>query len=267
MQPNATSILQTFVSTCQQDADGNPGWELAFRESKWFTRGWTLQELIAPIIVEFFSVEISYILLDLPLYVDSRVVVFVNCRNPEEQGRHIDINNDGQVNEGRSPYDKYLKRPARMEKVSFFQFLKYWNFSKKDPRTWAEWNAKPRVLKYHPRYKGDRKAKEWPDFCRTKLMLNHPYRNLGDLYRVCDSDGNPSEFDTFEAAYDHCVAVHRPRLEDDGPAERLSYDTHVLHEDDHYGVETRREGDSDDEEEFEDAEGGKNTTSSKVGRS
>jgi len=32
-------------------------WEVAFRESRWFTRGWTLQELIAPRIVEFFSSE------------------------------------------------------------------------------------------------------------------------------------------------------------------------------------------------------------------
>ena len=30
-------------------------WELAFRKCKWFTRGWTLQELIAPTIVVFFS--------------------------------------------------------------------------------------------------------------------------------------------------------------------------------------------------------------------
>ncbi|KAH8653982.1 hypothetical protein BGZ60DRAFT_473175 [Tricladium varicosporioides] len=30
-------------------------WEPAFRESKWFTRGWTLQELLAPTSVEFFS--------------------------------------------------------------------------------------------------------------------------------------------------------------------------------------------------------------------
>jgi len=30
-------------------------WEPAFRSSKWFTRGWTLQELIAPTLVEFFS--------------------------------------------------------------------------------------------------------------------------------------------------------------------------------------------------------------------
>ena len=30
-------------------------WEMSFRTSRWFTRGWTLQELIAPISVEFFS--------------------------------------------------------------------------------------------------------------------------------------------------------------------------------------------------------------------
>jgi hypothetical protein len=32
-------------------------WESAFRVSRWFTRGWTLQELIAPARVEFFSRE------------------------------------------------------------------------------------------------------------------------------------------------------------------------------------------------------------------
>ncbi|KAH8590040.1 hypothetical protein B0O99DRAFT_522093 [Bisporella sp. PMI_857] len=31
--------------------------ESAFRKSRWFTRGWTLQELIAPVSVEFFSKE------------------------------------------------------------------------------------------------------------------------------------------------------------------------------------------------------------------
>jgi hypothetical protein len=32
-------------------------WKAAFRSSRWFTRGWTLQELIAPKSVEFFSEE------------------------------------------------------------------------------------------------------------------------------------------------------------------------------------------------------------------
>jgi hypothetical protein len=30
-------------------------WELAFKQSRWFTRGWTLQELIAPQHVDFFA--------------------------------------------------------------------------------------------------------------------------------------------------------------------------------------------------------------------
>ena len=32
-------------------------WESAFRKSRWFTRSWTLQELIAPTLVDFFSLD------------------------------------------------------------------------------------------------------------------------------------------------------------------------------------------------------------------
>ena len=32
-------------------------WKTAFQKSKWFTRGWTLQELLAPSSVEFFTVD------------------------------------------------------------------------------------------------------------------------------------------------------------------------------------------------------------------
>ncbi|MCJ1386444.1 hypothetical protein MMC17_009570 [Xylographa soralifera] len=43
--PAEVNDIQTFRST----------WEATFRSSRWFTRGWTLQELLAPGIVEFFS--------------------------------------------------------------------------------------------------------------------------------------------------------------------------------------------------------------------
>ncbi|KAF4331713.1 het-domain protein [Fusarium beomiforme] len=39
------------------DAFSRQPWMPAFRNSRWFTRGWTLQELIAPASVEFFSRE------------------------------------------------------------------------------------------------------------------------------------------------------------------------------------------------------------------
>jgi hypothetical protein len=46
-----SDVLRTAVNT------DNLAWESAFRNSNWFTRGWTLQELIAPKSVEFFSKE------------------------------------------------------------------------------------------------------------------------------------------------------------------------------------------------------------------
>ncbi|KAN0077370.1 hypothetical protein V8E54_005674 [Elaphomyces granulatus] len=48
------------VSRPAFDADVNSSklpWEVSFRKSRWFTRGWTLQELVAPASVQFFSKE------------------------------------------------------------------------------------------------------------------------------------------------------------------------------------------------------------------
>lgn len=53
-------VYLTDVSASDYDpdllADKNT-WEETFRHSRWFKRGWTLQELIAPVTVEFFSKE------------------------------------------------------------------------------------------------------------------------------------------------------------------------------------------------------------------
>ncbi|KAI0873370.1 heterokaryon incompatibility protein-domain-containing protein [Hypoxylon argillaceum] len=50
-------VYLSDVSSGGCQSDGPFSWESTFRKSKWFTRGWTLQELIAPRLVEFFSVE------------------------------------------------------------------------------------------------------------------------------------------------------------------------------------------------------------------
>jgi hypothetical protein len=58
---NATRcyVYLSDVSTRKTKRDGSlrDTWESDFRRSRWFTRGWTLQELLAPISVEFFSHE------------------------------------------------------------------------------------------------------------------------------------------------------------------------------------------------------------------
>jgi hypothetical protein len=47
--------LEDVVSTAGFGQDSDQSWMSAFQASKWFTRGWTLQELIAPQSVEFFT--------------------------------------------------------------------------------------------------------------------------------------------------------------------------------------------------------------------
>ncbi|KAI9859115.1 MAG: hypothetical protein M1813_007071 [Trichoglossum hirsutum] len=50
-------LSDVSVSTSDREDEFSRRWKPAFKESRWFTRGWTLQELIAPVSVEFFSVE------------------------------------------------------------------------------------------------------------------------------------------------------------------------------------------------------------------
>ncbi|MCJ1422111.1 hypothetical protein MMC32_008482, partial [Xylographa parallela] len=52
-------VYLSDVSNCTSDEDGEctRRWKPAFKKSRWFRRSWTLQELIAPSSVEFFSKE------------------------------------------------------------------------------------------------------------------------------------------------------------------------------------------------------------------
>ncbi|CAK7207068.1 hypothetical protein SEUCBS139899_009876 [Sporothrix eucalyptigena] len=58
------SRISSSTDDDDDDDDEKPllsRWKPAFRKSRWFTRGWTLQELIAPATVEFFSKEGVYL--------------------------------------------------------------------------------------------------------------------------------------------------------------------------------------------------------------
>lgn len=50
-------VYLSDVSKPNSRADDQRAWEEDFRKSRWFTRGWTLQELLAPRLVDFFSLE------------------------------------------------------------------------------------------------------------------------------------------------------------------------------------------------------------------
>jgi len=51
-------VFLSDVSARRKDAQlPQSAWEASFRKSRWFTRGWALQELLAPASIEFFSSE------------------------------------------------------------------------------------------------------------------------------------------------------------------------------------------------------------------
>lgn len=49
-----------YLTDVSHISSGNE-WKVAFKRSRWFTRGWTLQELVAPRTVEFFSKERNFL--------------------------------------------------------------------------------------------------------------------------------------------------------------------------------------------------------------
>jgi hypothetical protein len=51
------SRCYVYLSDVSTSRWSNVSWQHAFTKSRWFTRGWTLQELLAPTVVEFFSRE------------------------------------------------------------------------------------------------------------------------------------------------------------------------------------------------------------------
>lgn len=180
---------------------------------------------------DYSAQEVSHILLGLPLQEDSRVVRSVDCRPSNQHGRQLDLDADGEENEIGSRttmYEKYLGRPAALEDVSYVCFLKNWNFAARNPERWRVFRhpAKPRVLCFFPRYKSRPDHQQFSDFCRVKLMLNHPHRDPSDLLQI---DGQ--HFGTYVEGLRYCMAAHS-------------------HDDDHYGT-VDEEIVLPDEDEFE----------------
>jgi hypothetical protein len=55
--PRGWTLRKRITSVTARVPRHQSTWEASFRKSRWFTRGWTLQELIAPASIEFFSLE------------------------------------------------------------------------------------------------------------------------------------------------------------------------------------------------------------------
>ncbi|KAF4459409.1 ATP-dependent DNA helicase PIF1, partial [Fusarium albosuccineum] len=115
---------------------------------------------------DYSAQEISHLLLNIPLQEGTRIVVVVDCRPLELQGRSYRVDED--VNENVGSYRKYLERNEQHEDVTYLEYLQSHNLN-----TWRRLaaNAKRRVLSYFPRYKSMEASPQFNDFCRVKLMM------------------------------------------------------------------------------------------------
>lgn len=175
---------------------------------------------------DYSAQEVSHILLGLPLQEDSRVVQSVDCRPQDRHTYPLDLAEDGTTRDNKSAYDKYLERLEGLEGISYFEFLQRYNFASRNPAQWKEFRypAKPRVLLYFPRYKAKPGHEQFENFCRVKLMLNHPHRRHEELKAY-----DHRHFSSYVEAYWYCVGNHE-------------------HPDDHYGMVDEPEVQPDDEE-------------------
>jgi ATP-dependent DNA helicase PIF1 len=82
--------------------------------------------------------EVCHILLHAPLFECTRVVQNVDCRPPNQHVSSIFIGDE--LHESTTVYGKYLKRPTRMEDVSYYCFLVRYNLKGNNPDRWREWD-------------------------------------------------------------------------------------------------------------------------------
>ena len=130
--------------------------------------------------------ETSHLLLGLPLYHSSRTFVSLNLSTESARWiRDIGRGGDGQdfatiKDVGcttQSPLQKYWNRPNELEEISLFMLYQtYKNVN-------IHWKKieKENIVRIWPRPSPLRNGQQWKEFCRMKVLLHVPHRNLQQL--------------------------------------------------------------------------------------
>ena len=154
--------------------------------------------------------EISHILLKIPQQKSTRQCIVLDCRPEQAQDRHIrfddsEAGEDMVVKEGLSAYKRYKLRiqhangGEHLKGVTLIDWLQHYNVIKFQPLS----KGKSRPVGFFPRYDSNPTGDGYEDYCRTKMMLSHPFEIVEDLLEV---DGLQAE--TFQEAYEICCDNH-----------------------------------------------------------
>ena len=66
------------------------------------------------------------------------------------------------------------------QNITYLEWLREWDWKRERRRP----RAKPYILNYNPRYKGDENSVQFKDFCRVKMMLNYPFKEVKDVLTI-----------------------------------------------------------------------------------
>lgn len=72
-----------------------------------------------------------------------------------------------------------MERPESMESLSLHEICQKYSWSK------SQWRRRKStthvVVRTYPRYSPNPEDDRYEDYCRTKVILHHPFRSLDDL--------------------------------------------------------------------------------------
>jgi hypothetical protein len=81
---------------------------------------------------------------------------------------------------GKSVMEKYIQRRPEPSNLALLDFLHNFDHFRLTRRP----KAKPRALNYFPRYKAEKNSPQFEDYCRIKVTLHHPFREIKDLLNL-----------------------------------------------------------------------------------
>jgi len=162
------------------------------------------QKLLGELIIErdWTAQECMHILLGCPMYRSSRQFRSLNVSNRRSNPvlNHDQMEDEDSSAVASTLLDRYESRPPGvLNDIPLFRVFQRYRWEK------GEFKFCPRttyVVNVWPAYVPDQSDPEmYENWCRAKLQLHHPYRNLNDLQK--DEDGNDIGW---IAAYEKCRA-------------------------------------------------------------
>ena len=162
------------------------------------------QKLLGKLIVErdWSAQECMHLLLGCGLYRSSRYFKSLNV-SPQRMNEFEDL--DPSMDDNTEAFtkmnwiDHYEHRSPDLESVSLLQIFR--RYQRRNNKFTFMPRTKPRVVNVWPQYVPDKlDPAMYDNWCRAKLQLHHPYRNINDLRLVNGEDVG------WTAAYEYCKA-------------------------------------------------------------